>query len=102
VLFDKIASVYTSFEKYIYILALVMETSTVPIVSAHFRSLCSRPETRRSALTWRQIHNIVPVTINNTTDLKAVSSVTFWTFSRIAFRTDRTRKVEKWLEIARV
>jgi len=42
VLFDKIASVYFIFEKYTYILALEMPaqgTSTVPILSAHFRSL---------------------------------------------------------------
>jgi len=41
VLFDKIVSVYFIW-KYIYILALEMAslgTSTVPIVSAHFRSL---------------------------------------------------------------
>jgi len=45
VLFDKIASAYRMlFEIYIYILALEMashRTSTVPIVSAHFRSLFS-------------------------------------------------------------
>ena len=35
VLFDKIASVYILFEKYVCILALEM----VPVVSAHFRSL---------------------------------------------------------------
>jgi len=44
VLFDKIVSVYF-FEKSVYILALEMaspETSTVPIVSAHFCSLYER------------------------------------------------------------
>jgi len=42
VLFDKIASVYILFEKYIHILALEMTshgTGTAPIGSAHFRSL---------------------------------------------------------------
>jgi len=42
VLFDIIASVYFSWQIYIYILSLEMAsqvTSTVPVVSAHFRSL---------------------------------------------------------------